>query len=136
MAKGSRKDSNSQVVGVSNKAAVRLLVAHRQRPVVSVWECFSNSCPVPPFCPSAGQLSRAGLVRSEGGGLGQASRSLANTPLTTLQGAHHVLGCHAIFTEEEGASGSLPCPRFTLQRLTVLSRQRKQPWRKSASLQR
>lgn len=57
MATLSRKDSNSQAVGVGNKAAAVEVLC------VSVWKCFSNS----ELCPLAGQLPAAGLVRAKGG---------------------------------------------------------------------
>lgn len=60
MAKVSREDSNSQMVGVSNKAA-------GGGPLPALGEaggvCGSappTPSPVPPFCAFAGQLPRAG----------------------------------------------------------------------------
>lgn len=110
--------------------------------------CGSASPPTPSlgphFCLFEGQLLRAGTVRSKGRDLGlseslgsYSSRPWASTSLTTLLGEDMaVLGCHAILTEEQRGCGSLPSPRFIFQKLPVISHQRKQPQRKSASLQR
>lgn len=74
MAKLGRKDGNSQAVGVRKKAAVG------EGPRVSVGVLLQE------FCPFAGQIPAAGLVRAEGGTLGQSCslRPWANIPLTTL----------------------------------------------------